>query len=399
MEVKIEKLDHQGRGIAHVDGKITFIENALKDEVVDIDIVNATTKYMEGVVKGYKSKSPKRTKSKCPYYEVCGGCQLRHLSYNDTLEFKKNKLEEILSKYAGIQTNIEIVKNKNKDFYRNKVEIHVQNGEYGFYKKGSHEIVACDRCLNVEEAINGVLLAFDLLHLENGKVTIKSNYNEEIILSIETEDKTAIEIEKLRDKIKLVGILVNGELIFGADHFIEIVDGLLFKETYNSFFQINRYINEFLFEIVKENVSSSDIVLDMCSGVGTLSIIAALKAKRVYGVEIVENAVRDALVNAKMNRIENVHFILGDAFKTIDKIRDEITTVLIDPPRSGLSEEGLAKICAIEPKKIVYISCNPVTLARDLKEFQAKYDIEKVYLLDMFSYTHHVETVCVLSKR
>lgn len=399
MSLKIEKLDHHGRGIAHEDGKIIFVENALPDEEVEVEMTTETSKYKEAIVTNYLKKSASRVKSKCPYYEECGGCHLRHMSYDDTLKFKENKLMEILSKYAGVSAPIEIVKNKNRDFYRNKVEIHIENGVAGFYKKRSHDIVELDRCLNVEEAINTVLLSLNFFHLTNADMIIKCNYNGEIIVDIKSDEQPNIEVETLRNKMKLVGIIYNGETYFGSDHYIEMINGLLFKETYDSFFQINRYINEQLFKILTDQLNSDSIVLDMCSGVGTLSLVASKKAKRVYGIEIVENAVRDAIVNARMNKIENVNFMLADAFQNAKKIEDDIDTIIIDPPRSGLTEEGIKNILDINPENIFYISCDPVTLSRDLKVLTDKYDVKKVYLLDMFSYTYHVECVCILKVR
>ncbi len=399
MELKIEKLDHRGRGISYDEGKIVFVENALPGETVEVSITKDTVKYKEGLVSLYIHKSDSRTKSKCPYYEDCGGCHLRHMSYDDTIKFKKNKLSEILFKYAGLNPDIEVIKNKNRDFYRNKVELHIVDGITGFYKKASHDLVETDRCLNVEEAINTIMRSVDFFHLQNADMIIKCNYNGEVIIDIKSEEKPNIEIEPLRNKVKLVGIVYNDELLFGADHYIEMMGGLLFKETYNSFFQVNRYINEQLFALVKENLSSDETVLDMCSGVGTLSILAATVSKKVYGIEIVENAVKDAIVNARMNKIENVDFMLGDAFKNAKKIAEPIDTIILDPPRNGLSTEGLKSIIDIAPDKIIYISCDPVTLSRDLKVLKEDYEIKKVYLLDMFSYTYHIECLCVLNRR
>lgn len=396
---KIEKLDHRGRGIAHENGKIVFIENALPEEEVDINFTNVTSKYIEATVTTYITKSPARVKSKCPYYEECGGCHLRHMSYDDTLVFKKNKLSEILRKYAGLEPQIEVIKNKNRDFYRNKVELHIEDGRVGFYKKGSHEIVETDRCLNVEESINTIMRSMDFFHLKDATMTVKCNYNGEVIVEINSKDTPNIDIEIIRNKVKLVGIIYNKEALFGADHYIEVIDGLLFKETYNSFFQVNRHINEQLFHIIKDNLEADKTVLDMCCGVGTLSLVAASKAKKVYGIEIVENAIRDCIVNARMNKIENVEFMLGDAFTVSKMIDDHIDTIIIDPPRSGLTKEGLANIVDISPDSIIYISCDPVTLSRDLNTLKENYTLKKVYLLDMFSYTHHVECVCVLNRR
>lgn len=396
MKLDIKRLDHHGRGISYEDEKIIFVDNALPEEEVEVEILRENSKYKEARVINYIKSSPKRVESKCPFYKECGGCQLRHMSYESTIDFKKNKLEEIFSKYAKISPKIEITRSANRDFYRNKVEVRFKNGIMGIYKKRSHDLVEIDRCLNAEEAINSLLLNSDFLHIENGDLIIKSNYNGELILIINSEVKPDIEIEKLRDKHKLVGIIWNDTTIFGSDHFIEIIDDMFFKESYNSFFQVNRGINKELFKIIKENINEEDKVLDLCSGVGTLSIIASTKAQKVYAIEIVENAVRDSLINARMNKRENINFMLGDAFKAIDKIEDDIDTIIIDPPRNGLNREALESILKTLPKKIIYVSCDPITLSRDLKVLMSKYDLVKCHMLDMFPYTYHVECVCVL---
>lgn len=397
MIVQIERLDHHGRGIAHLDGKIVFIDNALPDEKVKIKITKESSKYYEAKVTEYVKLSDKRVKSKCIYYESCGGCHLRHMDYNGTIDFKIKKVKEIFEKYAGLIIDPEVIECPKENHYRNKVEIKVVNNVVGFYEKGSHNIVELDRCLNAEDAINALLLNIDLFHLKNGEITIKSNYNGELIIVINTDETPDIEIEKLREKHKIVGILVNNKLIFGSDNFIEVIDGLFFKETYNSFFQTNRQINEKLFSIIKENINYDDVVLDLCCGVGTLSIVASTKAKNVYGIEIVENSVKDAIINAKMNKRDNVEFILGDAFEKINIVKQDITKLIVDPPRSGLNEKALRTILSSSFKSIIYVACDPVTMSRDLKVLSQKYEIKKSYILDMFPYTYHVECVSLLS--
>ena len=395
----IVKLDHQGRGIAYLDDKIVFIENALEDEKVTIRIIKETKKYIEAVVNEYIETSPKRVLSECHYFKECGGCELRYLNYEDTLEYKKKKVIDILSKYAHIDIEPQVIESDNKNHYRNKIEIKIQNGICGFYKKGTHECIEIKKCLNAERAINKFLECIDRLNLSNADVTIKSNYNDEIIVSINTNEESNIDIDYIKQHNKIVGIIWNHKVIYGESSFIEIIDRLLFRENYNSFFQINRNINSKLFSIVKDNVSNDDKVLELCSGVGTLSIVASLSASKVYAIEINENAVMDALVNAKMNSRDNINFILGDAYKNIDKIKDDIDTVIIDPPRSGLTSEARDKILGTNSKKIIYISCNPMTLARDLNDLKKIYDISSFCIMDMFPYTYHVESICVLERR
>lgn len=397
MRVTIENLDHFGRGISHIDGKVVFIENALPCEEVDIEIIEDNKKYSIGKVVNYIKKSDKRVISECPYYSDCGGCALRNMSYDDTLEYKKNKVKNILSKYAGIDVDIEVIENKNKNNYRNKIELKIKDGIVGFYKNNTHDIVSVDKCINAEDAINNFIPYIKYLHINNGDATIKCNYNNELLIIINTLDNINIDIDKLCENNKIVGIVLNGKTIYGENNYIERVDNLFFKESYNSFFQVNRYINSKLFSIIKENITSKDTVLDLCCGVGTLSIVASENAKKVYGIEIVENAIKDALINAKMNKRDNVDFILGDAFSKIDLIKDDINVIITDPPRSGLNEKATESILNRECDKVIYISCDPITLARDLNMLKSKYNVKKVYIADMFSYTYHVESIWILS--
>ena len=395
----VERLDHHGRGISHHEGKIVFIEDALPNERVKVEFTKVTNKYIEAIVVDYIEKSSARTISKCPLYGECGGCHLRHMAYSDTINFKRQKLKEILNKYAETDIDVKIIESPVQNYYRNKIEIKIENGIVGFYKKKTHDIVEMDRCLNACEAINSLLLNMDLFHLNNAEVTIKSNYNGELLIIIKTEEKPDIEIEKLRDKHKIVGIILNDKTIFGSDNFIEIIDSYFFKESYNSFFQVNSSVNKILFDIVKDNINENDTVLDLCCGVGTLSIIASTKAKEVFGLEIVENAIKDALINSRMNKRENIKYVLGDAFSKIEHVKKKINTIIIDPPRSGISEKGIKNILNIEVDKIVYIACDPVTLARDLKIIKNIYNIISVTALDMFPYTYHCESVCILERK
>lgn len=397
--LRIEKLDHQGRGISHLNGKIVFVENALEGEEVSAHITKENAKYIEAVTHKIIKRSSKRMDSDCPYYEECGGCALRSLNYADTLEYKKNKVIDILKKYSGISISPEIIKCENENNYRNKIEIKVKDGKVGFYKKGTHDCVEIDSCLNAETSINIFLKDIKKLNLENADITIKSNYNGEIIISVNTDDKMDFDIDELKENNKLVGIIWNDKAIYGENSFIEIIDNKFFRVSYDSFFQVNRYINSKLFSIIKENIDANDKVLELCCGVGTLSIVSSEKAKAVYAIEINESAIKDALINAKMNKRDNVNFILGDAYKTINKIADKIDTIIIDPPRSGLTTDAIDAIVKMNAKKIIYISCNPMTLARDLRNLKDEYKIEKSYILDMFPYTYHIESLMVLERK
>ena len=235
------------------------------------------------------------------------------------------------------------------------------------------------------------------LNIINGNIVIRCNLNDEILIIIESNDKLNIDIDVLKENIKLVGIVVNNKTIYGDNFLIECINDIYYKISYDSFFQINPYVASILFNIIKGNIDKTDIVLDLFCGVGTLSLNAALNANEVIGVEIVPNAVLNAIYNAKINKINNTKFILNDAQDAVGKINKKFDKIIIDPPRSGLTKKTIDTILTIMPKKIIYVSCDPNTLIRDILLLKDKYSIEKSYILDMFSYSYHVECICILN--
>ena len=395
-KVLIEKLDDYGRGITHINNKVVFVENALPHEEVEIQITSDHKKYDEAKVMKYVKKSKDRIESICPHFNECGGCNLLHLSYEDTLLFKREKIKSLLEK-AKIEykKEIEIIKNDNPFYYRNKIE----NGKIGFYKDNTHELVEIKKCFLAKEPINEVIKNYKLLNLLNASLTVRCNNNNEILLIIESEEKNYnIELAKLKEKIKLVGIVYNNKTIYGDNFFYERINNQLFKVSYDSFFQINNYVASKLFNLIKNNISENSIVLDLYSGVGTLGISASSSSKEVYSMEIVKNAVLNGITNAKLNKINNMKFLLGDVSKTISKLNIYFDTLIIDPPRKGLDKNSKNFILQKLPQKIIYVSCDPHTLMRDLKELEKEYEIVELKILDMFSYTYHTECCVKLSR-
>ena len=240
------------------------------------------------------------------------------------------------------------------------------------------------------------------LNIINGKVLLRVNYLNEILISIETEE--VITLNKINSNIK--GIILNNKVIYGQDYFIDNVNDLKFKVSYNSFFQVNKDINSKLFNIINENINKDDNLLDLYCGVGTLGINASLKAKKVIGIDNFENNIKDANENKLLNDIKNIEFICGDASVFSKHIDKNIDTIIVDPPRNGLNKFTIKNIIEYKPNKIIYVSCDPFTLVRDLKEligFYGKkiplYGINKYYLLDMFPFTHHVESLIILERK
>lgn len=399
-KVLIEKLDDYGRGITHINNKVVFVENALPEEIVEIEIVKEKKKYDEAKVVKYLKTSKNRIESICPYFNECGGCNLLHLNYENTLLFKKEKIKSLLKKSKiEYSEEIEIIKNDNPFYYRNKISIKIENRKLGFYKDNTHELVEIKKCFLAKEPINEVIKNYKLLNLTNASLTIRCNSNDEILLIIESEEKNYnIELAKLKEKIKLVGIVYNNKTIYGDNFFYERINNELFKISYDSFFQVNNYVASKLFNLIKDNVSENSIVLDLYSGVGTLGINASLKAKEVYSIEIIKNAVLNGITNAKLNKINNMKFMLGDVSKTISKLNIYFDTLIIDPPRKGLDKNSKNFILQKLPQKIIYVSCDPHTLMRDLKELEKEYEIVEFKILDMFSYTYHTECYVKLSR-
>ena len=400
-KVLIEKLDDFGRGITHINNKVVFIENTLPEEVVEIEIINDKKNFSEAKAIKYLKSSKDRIESKCPYFEVCGGCNLLHLSYENTLTFKQSKIKELLKKNKiNYNKEIEIIKNDNPYYYRNKVSLKIENGHLGYYEESSHKLIEIKECIIAKHSINEVIKNYKLLNLENAKLTIRSNYNDEILIIIETKNKEYnIELAKLKEKVKLVGIIYNNITIYGENFFYERMNGKLFKVSFDSFFQVNECMTNELFNLIKNNIDKDSIVLDLYSGVGTLGIVASSKSKEVYSIEIIKNAILNGIKNATLNQVNNIKFMLGDVSKTVDKIDFNFDTLIVDPPRKGLDKKTREFILKKLPNKIIYISCEPNTLMRDLKELETAYEISDFKIMDMFSYTYHVESFCVLERR
>lgn len=397
--IKIEKLDNQGRGICFIDNKITFVPNTLPNEIVDIKIIKENKKYNEAVVTKYIETNKKRIKPICPYFNECGGCDLMHISYEDTLNYKKEKLKSILKKYSNIETNIEIIPSKNNLNYRNKITLKVINSKYGYYISNTHKLVEIENCYLAEPAIQKIIKDINKLNVINGEVVIRTNYNSELIIIIKTEDNILPDIEYLKQNHKIVGIVLNDKTLIGENHFIEIINHQLFNVSYDSFFQINRDICSKLFNLINNHIKENETILDLYCGVGTLGINASSKAKKAYGIEIVKNAVLNAISNSKINRRDNIYYMLGDVGKNLSKINDRIDTIIVDPPRAGLDNVTKKHLINFHPNKIIYVSCDPMTLARDIKELSLYYNIIEIKGLDMFPYTHHIETFCVMERK
>lgn len=397
MQVVIDRFDDLGRGIAYVGDKITFVPNTIPGDTVAITITKENKKYNIAKVDKYIKLSSRRVKPKCPYFDICGGCTLQSISYEDTINYKYNKVKNLFKK-NNIDINPTIIKNPSPFNYRNKISLKVVDKKIGFYEENTHNIVEIKECIIASPAINKTIPLISEFNIINGSITIRSNKNDEILIIIESNDKLNININYLKTQIKLVGIVINNETFYGDNFLIENVNDYFYKISYDSFFQVNPYVASILFNEVSKRINEEDTVLDLYCGVGTLSLNAA-RAKEVIGVEIVENAILNAIFNARINKIDNVKFILNDSTKVVSKLNKKFSKVIVDPPRSGLTKTIIENILSINPEEIIYVSCDPATLVRDILLFIDKYSVSEAIIFDMFSYTYHVECVSVLSRK
>lgn len=391
--IKIEKISYDGKGIGYIDGKVAFVSNALPNEIVNAKIIKENKNYYECETQEIIEKSKNRIKPACPYFNECGGCSYMHVTHEDEVEYKVNALKEILKRNAVIDANVSTIISNNELGYRNKLSLKVENYEFGFYKEESHEFIKIDECPLASLAIRNIFKLKEYLKFKEGNILIRSNFNDEIIIKINSESSVDLNIEKLKEHIKLVGIIINEKVIYGEDFFIEQVHNYFYKVNINSFFQINLNILDKVINLLRKKEYNT--VADLYCGVGTLGI--PLKKQKLYGIEIVKEAVIDAIYNAKINKQDN-KYLLGSA-EAINKINAKIDTIIIDPPRAGLNKKTLDFLINYQSDNLIYMSCNPMTLAKNLKSLSTVYNIEEVFYLDMFPRTKHIECVSVLSRK
>lgn len=400
--VKIEKLDHQGRGIGFINEKITFIPFCLPDDIVEVIITKEKKKYNEGRIVKYIEKSEKHIKQNCPYYKFCGGCDLRHMSYDDQLKFKENKVKEIIHKFTDSNIKIDnIIGSSLFDNYRNKVTFKI-NKKLGLCEKNSNDIINIDNCLLLDDKINNLIKYINSIDLSNvNSVVIKSTYfTKQTCIILYTNEKFDENLEFLEKFTDTIIINRNGkeEIKYGKGNIFENLDNLIFKISPSSFFQVNSKQTLNLYNLVLEKctLKGKEIVYDLFCGTGTISLFLSRWCQKVIGIEINKDAIKDATENMYLNNIKNCTFLAGDVSKIIKSQKEKADIIVVDPPRAGLDNITIENVFRLNPEKIVYVSCDPITLARDLKILSEKYHIESVTPVDMFPNTYHVECVCVL---
>lgn len=402
-EIKILRQNNEGDGVGTIDGIVIFVKGALPGEIVEVKIEEIYKNYAFANIVKIIEESSQRKIPECPYFNECGGCNLMHQNYDSQLEFKKNKIISIFKKVCNMDIDLKEVYSYNTFNYRNKVVFKVKNDKVGFYKPKTREIIDIDKCIISNEKINKCLTSIRKFIKEN-----KDNEIKEVMIRV-CDNKVMISIDNINEKFKdkfikvfdyVSSIYINNKLVFGISSLNQSLNNLVFNVSPKSFFQINPVVAENLYNNVLEYSGNSNISLDLYSGTGTITMLLSKKSKRVIGIEVVNDAVRDAKNNLILNNINNVKFICGKVEDNIDKLKDlNIDTLVLDPPRGGSDKKSLKSILEIIPKKVIYISCNPVTLARDINILKELYEISEISAFDMFPNTYHVECLCVLNRR
>ena len=429
-----------GEGIAKINDFTIFIPYAMKNEKVKIIIVKVLSSYGYGKLVEILKKSPFRVEEDCSTYKRCGGCDLRHIDYEETLNIKQKMVQNLVNKTLTKKVNVQKTIGMGNPYnYRNKAQFPVglnKQGEVqvGVFAQRTHEIIGMKECFI--QNIEAQKIAFSIQ-----KFIIEKNipvYNEETLeglirhivikVGIRTHEIMCILVingKKIPYEAELVEMLVrqynvktivknintkNTNVILGYENIILHGDGYIydilgdytFKISPMSFYQVNPVQAEVLYNTAIEmaNLSKDDILFDLYCGIGTIGIFASSYVKKVYGIEIVEQAIEDAKENAKINNIENIEFFAGDAPKIFSNLMEKKQVypdvIIVDPPRKGLDNNTINNILAVKPKKVVYISCNPATMVRDMKLLSEDYEIGNIQPVDMFPFTSHVECCSVL---
>lgn len=439
--VTISDYGYEGEGIAKIDNFTVFVKGAMKGEKVKILIVKVNTSHAFGKVVEIITPSKKRQDSDCNTYKRCGGCNLRHIKYEETLNLKRNIVQNLVDK--TLEEKIiakETIGMEKPFFYRNKAQYPVgynKNGEIitGVYAERSHEIIELKSCaiqMPISQEIAKFVINFmkengvAAYNEETGKGAIRHivvkvglHTNEAMCIFVTNERKILKEeklVEELRKSFPEIKTIVKNinqkntnvimgsenEVLYGNGYIQDKLGDFVFNISPLSFYQINPIQTEKLYNLAieKANLNKNDVVLDLYCGIGTIGTFASPYVKKVYGIEIVDQAIKDAKENAKLNKIENIEFYCGDVEEILENVlnKENITpnVVFVDPPRKGLDKHTIQNILNLKPERFIYISCNPATLMRDLKELEKDYEIQEIQPLDMFPFTNHVETIAVL---
>ncbi|MGF9892914.1 23S rRNA (uracil(1939)-C(5))-methyltransferase RlmD [Priestia megaterium] len=441
IDVAFEDLTHDGAGVAKVNGFPIFVQNALPGESGQVKVIKVKKGYAFGKLIKHHTISEQRVEAPCPVYKQCGGCQLQHVSYEGQLQFKQKQVKDVMARIGYLpDVPVHSTLGMNDPWrYRNKAQVPVAEREgglvAGFYQQRSHDIINMDACLIQQQANDDVVQAVksicekhgvsayqeqkhkgSLRHimarygLVTGEIMVvivtrtaelpnKKRIIEDIIEAVPNVKSIVQNVNSKRTNV-ILGNQTN--VLWGEEYIYDYIGDVKFAISAKSFYQVNPEQTKVLYDKALEyaSLTGEETVIDAYCGIGTISLFLAQKAKKVYGVEIVPEAIEDAKRNAELNGIYNAEFEVGEAEVVIPnwyKQGIKADVIVVDPPRKGCDEALLNTIIDMKPKKVVYVSCGPATLARDLAILEkGGYETVEVQPVDMFPHTTHVENVAVV---
>lgn len=448
IKVKIETLAGGGQGIARVDGMTIFVDNSVPGDELEIRIVEAKSHYCRAKVHKILVASPFRVQPPCKYFENCGACDMQHIEYGAQLKLKEQIVKDTMKKIGGISPDLvqPVIGMEDPWGYRNKVQYPVRGSskaiKMGYFKKGTHEIVDIDNCLvlhpflnKLSNAVKKLISDFNIPVYDEDRgsglirhVLARVGFaSKEAILCLVSKEinipgsrnlvsSLTQRLEQEEKEFRLKGVVVNEnhratnvilgkktKQLWGQEKIKEKLGTLEFKISAQSFFQVNPVQTLKLYSVVEgfAALTGKEMVLDLYCGTGSISLWLAKMAREVWGVEENSYAIDDAKENARANGIKNAFFKCGTSESIIRQFLDtdaKFEVVVLDPPRSGCSQGVIESVIKLKPSKIVYVSCDPATLARDLKLFSERYKTVKIQPVDMFPQTAHIECVAYLSR-
>lgn len=442
--VDIVDIGQGGVGIGKYEGFTVFVDGGLVQDKIKVKITKSKKNYAVGDIIEIIEKSPFRVERKCSEsLRQCGGCQIQELDYQKQLDVKTNEVKQVISRIGKLDDVIihDTLGMEHPFRYRNKAQFPIQKKDnmpvIGFYKKKSHDLISTDECI-IQHEVNDKIIKIIKTYIRAYNVSIYDEKTHkgllrhlvtkvgfttgEVMIVLVANGKKLPYLKELASVLKenipgfkTLVVNVNTQktnVILGKENIVAYGDGmirdyigkLVFEISPLSFFQVNPLQTEVLYNKALEyaNLGENDTVFDIYCGIGTISLFLAQKAKKVYGIEIVEDAIKDAKRNAKINNMDNVEFYVGKAEEVVPKMYKEgkrANVVVVDPPRKGCDEKVLDTIVSMEPDRVVYVSCNPSTLARDLAYLNERgYKCHEIQPVDMFPHSVHVENVAWLSK-
>jgi 23S rRNA (uracil1939-C5)-methyltransferase len=456
--VEIIDAGSEGKAVAKVDDMVIFVPFVVPGDIVDIQTIGKKKSFYEGKAVKFHKYSELRTEAFCEHFGVCGGCKWQGMDYKHQLQFKQKQVKDNLERIGKIDTTemMDILPSAETKFYRNKLEFSFSSKRWlinkddvlnpedrdldalGFHVPGRFDrVLDVNTCYLMEEPMNAIRLAVRKHAKENGLTFYDARTHEGflrnllirntlfgdlmVILSVNSDEQDLYIpiLEMLRDNFPQITSLMyvintkkndtindlEVKLFHGKDHMIEEMEGLQYKIGPLSFFQTNGKQAYELYKVARDfaDLKGDEHVYDLYTGTGTIANFVAKKAKHVVGIEYVEMAIEDAKVNSDINKIENTSFFAGDMAKVLTpefiEENGNPDVIITDPPRAGMHEKVVQQILKVAPEKVVYISCNPATQARDVNLMLEAYEVEKIRPVDMFPHTHHVENVMLLRRK